>query len=190
MSSPTIRIILDSFYQLILLLKNCHPESVVYRLPFAIKTILNLSGIVVCFVICARWWRKIWIHQLPPIIMNQVWSKWIKSLSDPGSSVINLSSYKFSLSEKRKAFSSNSRFSVSRTQTEFHLKNGPKPAINWKPITGQRITLKANVTSMKCIPEPKSHVTLISGYLFWQVSIDHNRNVQCQVKHSKCPPSE
>ena len=101
MSSPTIRIILDSFYLLILLLKNCHPESVVYRLPFAIKTILNLSGIVVCFVICARWWQKIWIHQLPPIIMNQVWSKWIKSLSDPGSSVINLSSYKFSQDEKR-----------------------------------------------------------------------------------------
>ena len=43
------------------------------------------------------------------------------------------------------SFSINSTFAVSKKQTEFLLKEGPDPAINWTPMTIQRIILKNTI---------------------------------------------
>ena len=79
-------------------------------------------------------------------------------------------------------FSSNSTFAVSRKQRIPPFKNGPEPAINWKPKTSQPITLK-KVTLMSCIPEPAIQSCLtVQRIPFWQLSIDYNMDVQYQVK--------
>ena len=45
------------------------------------------------------------------------------------------------------SFSSNSTFAVNRKKTEFHPKRmEAEPAINWKAISGKRITLKNTST--------------------------------------------
>ena len=48
---------------------------------------------------------------------------------------------------------------------------------NWRPEN-------FNITSMNCSPSPQySHVILVGGYPVLQLSIDHNTDVQYQVKH-------
>ena len=49
-----------------------------------------------------------------------------------------------------------------------------------KPTTGQQMTLKKDVTSMSCTLENMS-CTMVSGYSFWQLSIDHNMVVHKDV---------
>ena len=69
---------------------------------------------------------------------------------------------------------------LSRKQTEFHLLK-----MDLKPRTGQRITLKNRSPQwVVYLGQRDSHVIPVSRYLyfFWQLSIDHNMDVQYQVK--------
>ena len=64
--------------------------------------------------------------------------------------------------------SSNSTFSVNRTQTEFHPERiGPEPAINWKAISFQQITLTNTSTRwVAYLTPPYSYVTPVSDTFF------------------------
>ena len=79
------------------------------------------------------------------------------------------------------SFSNYPSFSINRKQTEFHLLQ-----MDLKPRTGQRITLQKYVTSMSCLPESVIQSCDTGQQIlvvFWQLSIDHNMDVQYQVKH-------
>ena len=53
------------------------------------------------------------------------------------------------------------------------------PAITWKRITCQWITSKKYSTLMGRHLSPRhGQVILVSGYIFWQLSIDDNNEVQ------------
>ena len=52
-------------------------------------------------------------------------------------------------------------------------------AIIWKLVPRQQMTSKKYLTSMGRHLSPRyGQVILVSGYLFWQLSIDHNIDVQ------------
>ena len=57
---------------------------------------------------------------------------------------------------------------------------GPEPL-----ITGQQVTWKERMSPhwVVHLSQQDVHVALVSGYLFWQLSIDHNVEAHYQVKH-------
>ena len=63
---------------------------------------------------------------------------------------------------------------------------GPEP-----PITGQQITWKEKMSPQWLVHLSlwHIHVLLVSRYLFWQLSIDHNVEAHYQVKHRLYIPS-
>ena len=64
-----------------------------------------------------------------------------------------------------------------------------EPAIIWKLVTWQRITSKTYLTSMGRHLSPRYGKWYWSAdTLFWQLSIDHNIDIQCVHYQSSCSP--